>query len=214
MGRLAGLQSATVRERLCRAPQARVQPTSPLWPHCQHSAYNPSADKVFLVRKVNGLLPGVGECFTIEAQVSRPRPSRGRFMTDWSDKHLTEQDLYLFNEGSNYRLYHKFGSHPCVKDGVTARTSPSGAGAERVTSWAASTAGTRAAMPCGHRDPQAFGKPSAGVGAGESYKYHISSNHNGYQVDKCDPIVSTPKTRRAPPPLSGRSIMNGTIRRG
>ena len=39
-------------------------------------------------------------------------------MADWSEKHLTEHDLYLFNEGSNYRLYHKFGAHPCVKDGV------------------------------------------------------------------------------------------------
>ena len=39
-------------------------------------------------------------------------------MTDWSATHLTEHDLYLFNEGSNYRLYHKFGAHPCVKEGV------------------------------------------------------------------------------------------------
>ena len=27
---------------------------------------------------------------------------------------LTEQDLYLFNEGSHYRLYRKLGAHPCT----------------------------------------------------------------------------------------------------
>ena len=31
---------------------------------------------------------------------------------------LGDHDLYLFNEGSHYRLYEKFGSHPCIRDGV------------------------------------------------------------------------------------------------
>src|SRR5579871_850178 len=31
---------------------------------------------------------------------------------------LSRQDLYLFNEGSHYRLYHKLGAHPVVRDGV------------------------------------------------------------------------------------------------
>jgi 1,4-alpha-glucan branching enzyme len=31
---------------------------------------------------------------------------------------LTEQDLYLFNEGSHYRLYDKLGAHPMNANGV------------------------------------------------------------------------------------------------
>src|SRR5947199_9408876 len=31
---------------------------------------------------------------------------------------LTEQDLYLFNEGSHVRLYEKMGAHPIVLEGT------------------------------------------------------------------------------------------------
>jgi len=31
---------------------------------------------------------------------------------------LTQQDLYLFNEGTHYRLYHKLGAHPMTAGGV------------------------------------------------------------------------------------------------
>ncbi|HBB66477.1 MAG TPA: 1,4-alpha-glucan branching enzyme, partial [Elusimicrobia bacterium] len=30
---------------------------------------------------------------------------------------LTDQDLYLFNEGNHFKLYDKFGSHPAVIGG-------------------------------------------------------------------------------------------------
>src|SRR5438094_6920924 len=32
---------------------------------------------------------------------------------------LTDQDLYLFNEGSNYRLYEKMGAHLVTHNGET-----------------------------------------------------------------------------------------------
>ena len=31
---------------------------------------------------------------------------------------LTDQDLYLFNEGSHIRLYRKLGAHPLTENGV------------------------------------------------------------------------------------------------
>jgi 1,4-alpha-glucan branching enzyme len=31
---------------------------------------------------------------------------------------LSDNDLYLFNEGSHYRLYEKLGAHPMTVDGV------------------------------------------------------------------------------------------------
>ena len=30
---------------------------------------------------------------------------------------LTDQDLYLFNEGSHYRIYEKMGAHPVTSSG-------------------------------------------------------------------------------------------------
>src|SRR3984885_15686980 len=30
---------------------------------------------------------------------------------------LSDQDLYLFNEGSNYRMYETMGAHPVTRDG-------------------------------------------------------------------------------------------------
>src|SRR5579862_3169098 len=32
---------------------------------------------------------------------------------------LTQHDLYLFNEGSHFRLYQKMGAHPHTVDGVS-----------------------------------------------------------------------------------------------
>src|ERR1700693_4197566 len=32
---------------------------------------------------------------------------------------LTQHDLYLFNEGSHFRLYNKLGAHPRTVDGVS-----------------------------------------------------------------------------------------------
>src|SRR5919205_4447191 len=32
---------------------------------------------------------------------------------------LTEQDLYLFNEGSHYRIYDRMGAHPAQHNGVS-----------------------------------------------------------------------------------------------
>ncbi len=39
---------------------------------------------------------------------------------------IGEQDYYLFNEGSHYRLYEKFGAHPCTRREFPAPSLPSG----------------------------------------------------------------------------------------
>src|SRR3989442_810814 len=36
---------------------------------------------------------------------------------------LTDQDLYLFNEGSHFQLYDKLGAHPFIEGGEVAGTS-------------------------------------------------------------------------------------------
>src|SRR5436305_205614 len=35
-----------------------------------------------------------------------------------AESRLSEQDLYLFGEGTHYRLYEKLGAHPGVRGGV------------------------------------------------------------------------------------------------
>ena len=55
---------------------------------------------------------------------------------------LSDQDLYLFNEGTHYRLYQKLGAHPMAHDGVAGTYFAVWApGAETSPSWATSTAG-------------------------------------------------------------------------
>ena len=39
---------------------------------------------------------------------------------------LTDDDLYLFNEGNHYRLYHKLGAHGFTDRGRRGPTLPSG----------------------------------------------------------------------------------------
>ena len=54
--------------------------------------------------------------------IERKDPTLGRFLLpDTSTEEavlLTEQDLYLFNEGSHLRLYHKLGAHPCRRGDI------------------------------------------------------------------------------------------------
>src|SRR5258708_39177426 len=47
---------------------------------------------------------------------SQPSPSVGGGQGGGGE--LTQHDLYLFNEGSHFRLYHKMGAHPRTIDGV------------------------------------------------------------------------------------------------
>ncbi len=103
---------------------------------------------------------------------------------------LTEQDLYLFNEGSHYRLYQKLGAHPCTRKGVMgthfAVWAPA---AERVSvmgefnGW---TKGKHLLQPRGQSGIWSAFLP--GIRVGTAYKYHIVSRYNGYQVDKIDPF--------------------------
>jgi len=104
---------------------------------------------------------------------------------------LTDQDLYLFNEGSHLRLYDKLGAHPGIVDGVAgtyfAVWAPS---AEHV-----SVVGDfNAWNPSSHelRPRQTSGIWEGflpGVGKGTVYKYHVVSRYHGYQVDKADPLA-------------------------
>jgi 1,4-alpha-glucan branching enzyme len=104
---------------------------------------------------------------------------------------LTDQDLYLFNEGTHFHLYHKLGAHPVVLDGVPGTSFAVWApNAERVSvigdfnSWESGTLPLRARGSSGIWEGVV-----PGVGRGAQYKYHIVSRYGGYAVDKADPFA-------------------------
>jgi 1,4-alpha-glucan branching enzyme len=103
---------------------------------------------------------------------------------------LTPQDLYLFNEGSHYRLYQKLGSHPCIVDGVAgtmfAVWAPS---AEQVFVMGDFNRWNKTGLRLHPRASSGIWEGFVpGVGKGEHYKYHIVSRYHGYRVDKADPF--------------------------
>ncbi len=119
---------------------------------------------------------------------------------------LTEDDIYLFNEGSHFNLYDKLGAHPAVCNGVSgvyfAVWAPN---AERVSvigefnGWNKSSHLLRPRGSSG-----IFEGFLPGVGQGTIYKFHISSRHQGYRVDKADPFA----VRTEIPPRTGSVVGN------
>src|SRR5262249_52753680 len=104
---------------------------------------------------------------------------------------LTDHDLYLFNEGSHFRLHDKLGAHPLVLDGQPgthfAVWAPD---AERVSvigdfnGW---NKDQHLLQPVGQSGIwQGF---IPGITTGAAYKYHIASRYMGYRADKADPFA-------------------------
>ncbi len=102
---------------------------------------------------------------------------------------LTADDLYIFNEGSHYRLYQKLGSHLLTAGGVKgtyfAVWAPNAAKvfvAGEFNNW------NKSSHPLAARGQSGIWEGFIpGVDRGMLYKYHIVSRHNGYQVNKADP---------------------------
>jgi 1,4-alpha-glucan branching enzyme len=104
---------------------------------------------------------------------------------------LSDQDLYLFNEGSHLRLYEKLGAHPTVRGGRPGT---------RFAVWAPNAAFVsvvgdfngwdREACPLAPRGSSGiFEGFVPDVGPGALYKYHVRSRVGGYRVDKSDPLA-------------------------
>jgi 1,4-alpha-glucan branching enzyme len=122
---------------------------------------------------------------------SFPAPHTAEFAVHYDTSLLTDQDLFLFNEGTHFRLYNKLGAHPLSRgsqDGTFfAVWAPS---ARQVcvmgdfNGWNNSGHSLRA-----RGDSGIWEGFIPGVRHGESYKFHVRSHFHGYEVDKADPFA-------------------------
>ncbi|MBA4027747.1 MAG: 1,4-alpha-glucan branching enzyme [Planctomyces sp.] len=106
---------------------------------------------------------------------------------------LTEDDLYLFNEGSHYRLFDKLGAHLLTRDGVAGVMFRVWApNAQRVSVVGQFNGWDTKKHPLRVRGGsgiwEGFIPGDQGAVKGALYKYQIESLHNGYQVAKTDPF--------------------------
>jgi len=114
---------------------------------------------------------------------------------------LTDQDFYLFNEGSHFHLYAKLGAHVVGADGV--RFAVWAPNAERVYVIGDFNAWNKTSHPlrsCGSSGIWEAVVP--GVQRGAHYKYHIVSRYNNYRVDKADPFAFHSEV----PPLTASTV--------
>jgi len=98
---------------------------------------------------------------------------------------LSDQDLYLFNEGSNYRIYEKMGAHLITRSGQSGGCfsvwSPNAHQVSVVGSFNEWAPQAHRLEPRGSSGIWEGFVP--GVTKGALYKFHIESRHHGYRVD-------------------------------
>ncbi len=103
---------------------------------------------------------------------------------------LTENDLYLFNEGSHYRIYDKLGAHILTAGGETGTCfgvwAPNARSVSVIGSFNQWHPKTHPLHSRGNSGIWEGFVPGANKGA--LYKFHIESHHHGHRVDKTDPI--------------------------
>jgi 1,4-alpha-glucan branching enzyme len=103
---------------------------------------------------------------------------------------LSDQDYYLFNEGSHYRIHEKLGAHAATVDGESGTC---------FSVWAPNAQEVSVLGDFNGWNDQGFQLHSRGssgiwegflpgVGKGALYKFHIKSHHHGYVTDRADPF--------------------------
>jgi 1,4-alpha-glucan branching enzyme len=104
---------------------------------------------------------------------------------------LTDNDLYLFNEGTHYRLYEKLGAHLLEQGGIQgtyfAVWAPD---AERVSVIGDFNDWNKETHPLRPKGESGIWEGFIqGVRKGANYKYRIESRYHGYKADKADPFA-------------------------
>ncbi len=131
-------------------------------------------------REPSPIVPGPGE----EPQAPLPYPGSSFSL-------FTPDDVYLFLEGTHYRLWEKLGSHPLSIDGVPgtyfAVWAPNAASVSVIGDW---NEWNDQATPLRARGKSGIWEGFApGVGRGALYKYRIRSRYQDHVADKADPFA-------------------------
>jgi 1,4-alpha-glucan branching enzyme len=112
---------------------------------------------------------------------------------------LTEHDIYLFREGSHYRLFEKLGSHPMTVEGkegtLFAVWAPNAQSVSVIGEFNGWDNGRHFLSPR-HDGSGIWEGFLPGVGQGALYKYSIVSHQKGYRAEKTDPFALS---REIPP---------------
>ncbi len=102
---------------------------------------------------------------------------------------LTEDDLFLFNEGTHFQIHTKLGAHPCRMGDVSgtffAVWAPNANWVSVIGDFNGWETARHPLRPRGSSGIWEGFIP--GVQRGATYKFHIGSHHRGYRVDKADP---------------------------
>src|ERR1043166_439448 len=103
---------------------------------------------------------------------------------------LTDDDIYLFNEGNHFRLYDKLGAHT-IGEGRNGGTyfavwAPNAQAVSVIGNFNGWKKGSHQLAPRGQAGIWEGFFPDAPKHT--LYKYHIVSHTNGYRVDKADPF--------------------------
>ncbi|MGH7583984.1 MAG: 1,4-alpha-glucan branching protein GlgB [Gemmatimonadales bacterium] len=148
---------------------------------------------------------GVDKAVTRRAPDAPPSAIHDTAAPVWYDPSaLGEQDLHLFGEGTHSRMWERLGSHVGDVEGRPgtwfAVWAPSAA---QVTVMGEFNGWNKTSHPLRARASSGIWEGFVpGVGAGATYKYHIVSRHDGYEVDKADPFAVHAET----PPLTGSKV--------
>ena len=113
---------------------------------------------------------------------------------------ITEDDLYLFNEGSHFRLSQKLGAHPLtINNQIGTYFSVWAPNAKQVSVIGDFNGWDASSHPLHPRAQSGIWEAFIpGVGQGTLYKYHITSHYRGHSRAKTDPFATyceiAPKT--------------------
>jgi 1,4-alpha-glucan branching enzyme len=103
---------------------------------------------------------------------------------------LTDEDIYLFNEGNHFRLYDRLGSH-VIATGESSGTyfavwAPDAEQVFVIGDFNGWNKENHFLSPRGQSGIWEGFFP--GIGKGALYKYHVASRFQGYRADKADPL--------------------------
>ena len=103
---------------------------------------------------------------------------------------ITEQDIYLFREGTHSRLYEKFGAHLLGPDrgAAFAVWAPNAGAVSVIGDWNDWGRGAADALRVREDGSGVWEGRIPAVRQGQAYKYRITSRHGDYVIEKADPI--------------------------